>query len=438
MLNLFLVTATLLPISGDADADPVITSGPVVGRVTTDEIRVWCRVDRQGRSVEGVLFDSSGTEVSRVLRSARTDSDFTIELLFDSGVKPGQSYRYGVLVDGDPVAVEADQIIETPPAGAGEARLIFGSCASKSLLKTTEIWKPIAERSPHQLIFLGDTPYIDSTDLEKQRSAYREFWRSPGLSDLVRRVPVAATWDDHDYGRDDTLGELEGRDRSRKAFSEYHAMGEIGDGEGGGVYSKLSWGPVEVFLVDTRWYGDTEPSPVDPGQPTLLGSAQWEWLKMSLRESRALFKIVASGMIFNGSVRPGKKDHWMQYPHERFGLLHFIGEERIPGVLIVTGDIHRCRHLSYPSTAGAGYSIDEWITSPLANNVIETANVDHPALVFDAGERGVFLSVEAQDTGVDPGLWCRLITAEGKVLHEKFYTPASLSPEEWGSGAEKH
>ncbi len=428
MLLSILASAVLHSAPGATQGEPAITSGPVVGRVTTDEIRVWCRVDRQERSVVGVLFDSRGEEVSRVLRTAQAESDFTIDLLFDSGIRPGQSYRYELLVDGEPAAVGEDQVVETPPEERGEARLVFGSCASKRMLGTTGVWKAIEETDPHQLIFLGDTPYIDSTELELQRGAYREFWRSPGLSSLVRRVPVFATWDDHDYGLNDTVGPLEGREMSRKAFLEYHAMGELGDGAGGGIYGKFSWGPVEVLLLDTRWYGQTEPSPLDPEQPTLLGAAQWKWLKDSLRSSRAAFKIVASGMIFNGSVRPGKRDHWMQYPHERAGLLQFIGEERIPGVLIVTGDIHRCRHLSYPPEEGAGYPIDEWITSPLANTVIETANVAHPSLVFDAGEEGVFLSVEAQHTGETPRLSCRLITAAGGVLHEKSYTPADLRP----------
>ena len=407
-----------------------LTSGPMVGRVTWERIHLWCRADAAGRQVEGVLLDGDGREVERVRRVSSPLSDLTVDLVFTDGVRGGESYHYRIEVDGEVVADGDDQRIETPPTGLGEARFVFGSCASSRHVKADGIWQAIAKRKPHQLILLGDTPYIDTTDLERQRAAYRGFWRYPGLERLIRSTSVAATWDDHDYGLNDAVGEISNRHRSRKAFLEYHAMGSVGDGKGGGIYTSLRRGPVEVFLLDTRWYGKTKPSPLDSNQPTLLGEEQWEWLKKGLRESRAPFKIISSGMIFNGSVRPNKTDHWMHYPHERNGLLEFIGKEKISGAMIVTGDIHRCRHLSYPPEEGAGYSIDEWISSPLGNSVIEAANVDHPSLVFDGGEKGVFLSVEARNIGDDAELWCRLITSGSKTIHEKRYLASELQPKE--------
>lgn len=408
----------------------VITSGPVVGRVTTDQIHLWCRVDAPDRKVEGVLLDGEGREVARATRVSSALSDFTVDLTFSAGVQGGKSYRYRIEVDGEIAAGSKDQRIETPPAGPGEARFVFGSCASNRYVKEDGVWQAIANRKPQQLVFLGDTPYIDSTELERQRSAYRAFWKYPGLDRLARGTAIAATWDDHDYGLNDAVGEISNRHRSRRAFLEYHAMGPLGDGKGGGIYTRFRRGPVEVFLLDTRWYGKTGPSPLDPDQPTLLGVEQWEWLKEGLKNSTAPFKIISSGMIFNGSVRPGKTDHWMQYPYERNGLLQFIGEEEIPGVLIVTGDIHRCRHLSYPPAEGAGYPIDEWISSPLGNSVIEAANVAHPALVFDGGEKGVFLSIEAKDIEGDAELWSRLIKSDGVTVHEKRYLASELKPKE--------
>lgn len=419
----------LLTVSGGEAPEKIMTSGPVVGRVTTDRIHVWCRVDAPDRQIVGVLLDERNQEVCRALRISSKLSDLTADLVFEDGVQAGQKYRYRIEVDGEVVADFKDQRIETPSTGPEEVRLIFGSCASKKYVQGSGIWQVIADRNPHQMVFLGDTPYIDSTDLEKQRAAYREFWKYPGLDSLARSTAMAATWDDHDYGLNDAVGEIRNRNRSRKAFLEYHAMGEVGDARGGGIYTRIQRGLVDVFLLDTRWYGNTAPSPLDSEQPTLLGEKQWEWLKKGLLDSAAPFKIISSGMIFNGSVRPGKKDHWMQFPHERNGLLQFIAENKITGVLIVTGDIHRCRHLSYPPQEGGGYPIDEWISSPLGNSVIESANVDHPALVFDAGEKGVFLSVEARGVDGDVELWSRLVNLKGKTIHEKRYLASELKPQ---------
>ena len=418
--------ALLLSFSEGNVADPLMTSGPVIGRVTPEKAHVWCRVDAQDRKVEGILLDLEGNELSRLAQTSSADSDFTVEFVFEKGLLPGETFRYRIDVDGKPAAFEEDQRLEIPSDGPSEARLVFGSCANKKVVKADGIWRAIRERKPHQLVFLGDTPYIDSTDLEKQRSAHRDFWKYPGLDQLVRSTAVASTWDDHDYGVNDAVGEIRNRHNSRQAFLEYHPLGSMGDGEDGGVYTRFRRGPVEVFLLDTRWYGKTELSPLDPEKPTLLGKAQWQWLKSGLKESTAPFKIISSGMIFNGSVRKGKPDNWMMYPHERNGLLEYIGEEGISGVMIVTGDIHRCRHLSYPPEEGGGYAIDEWITSPLGNFVIEAANVPHPSLVFDGGEPAVFLSIEAKDLDEDAELWSRLIRSDGTVIHEKHYLASKL------------
>ena len=428
MSILLVYFSILLTASGAGSTEKVMTSGPVVGRVTTDRIHIWCRVDAPGRQIVGILLDEKGQEVSRVLRVSSELSDLTADLLFEDGVRAGQKYRYRIEVDGEVAADFENQRIETPSSQFEEVRFVFGSCASKKYVRADGIWQVIADREPHQVIFLGDTPYIDSTDLEKQRAAYREFWKYPGLKRLARSTSMAATWDDHDYGLNDAVGEISHRNRSRKAFLEYHALGEVGDTRGGGIYTRIQRGPVEVFLLDTRWYGNTAPSPVDAEKPTLLGKNQWDWLKKGLLESTSPFKIISSGMIFNGSVRPGKKDHWMHFAHERNGLMKFIGDNKITGVFIVTGDIHRCRHLSYPAEEGAGYPVDEWISSPLGNSVIESANVAHPALVFDAGEKGVFLSVEARGIDGDVELWSRLINLKGETIHEKRYLASDLKP----------
>ena len=65
---------------------------------------------------------------------------------------------------------------------------------------------------------LGDTPYIDTTDLKVQRRRYREFSAEvPAFADLVAHTPVYGTWDDHDFGRNDTDGNLEGKANSRQS-----------------------------------------------------------------------------------------------------------------------------------------------------------------------------------------------------------------------------
>ena len=424
----WILVQQLLTPSATQEVPPALSAGPMIGAVTLEEVRIWARASAAAATVEAILIDAEGAEVARDSKKSLEEDDLTVHLVLRADLRPNHRYRYRVLVDGKLVADGTDQVIVAPPLAGEKAmvRLVFGSCAQEKRFGDGAIFKRIRELEPACFLLLGDTPYIDSVDLEVQRRRYREFFSNEHIAATVRCLPTRGTWDDHDIGRNDTDGNLPGKENSRRAFAEYHGQGTIG-GDDGGIYQSFRIGPVEVFLLDTRWFAGTGPSPVDPEEKTLLGATQWRWLLDGLKRSTAPFKVIASGMIFNGSVRPGKKDHWGTYLAERGALLEFIGENAIDGVVIVTGDIHRTRHLRYPPEEGARYPIDEWITSPLANSVITTANKPHPALVFDAGVEHVFLLLEADTTGEEPRLRCELRTETGEVIHGATRTLQQLS-----------
>ncbi|XAL98119.1 alkaline phosphatase D family protein [Phycisphaeraceae bacterium D3-23] len=299
-------------------------------------------------------------------------------------------------------------------------RITFGSCADMDLA-TQATFYSIIEQDPDVLVLLGDTPYIDSTDPERQRERYAEFAAGIGFVDARGSFPIYGTWDDHDFGRNDTDGNLDGKENSRAAFiAHYEPLGNatFGNGEEG-VYTSFVVGNVEVFLLDTRYFAATEPSPFDADTPTLLGEGQWDWLRAGLSASEADFKVLACGMIWNGAVRPGKPDHWASYPHEYDGLMQFIGDEQIAGVVLVGGDIHRSRCIEHDTADAAGYVIREFITSPMHHRIIDTANQPHDGLVFDAGVPHSFLLLETDMTEQgEPLLLARFLSAARNLAGE--------------------
>lgn len=283
-----------------------------------------------------------------------------------------------------------------PTAPPATATLAFGSCASDAKFPVQPIWELMRQARPDAVVLLGDTPYIDSTDLDVQRARYRAFFTREDVATLRRAVPFYCTWDDHDFGTNDCDGRIEGKENSRRAFVEAHPERECGvDGEG--VFVRFRQGPVEVFLLDTRWFMRTEPSPCGDGL-TLLGRKQWDWLLAGLRASTAPFKILACGMVWNDAVRPFKTDHWGAFPAERAALFAFLGQARIGGVVLVGGDIHRSRLIRHATRETVGYELTELITSPLAQSVIALADAPHPGLVWDAGVEQTCLVIEATRT----------------------------------------
>ncbi len=309
--------------------------------------------------------------------------------------------------------------------------LAFASCAGEDE-GTATVWRRWSEINPDVVVLLGDTPYIDSTDLAVQRRRYREFAAVTPMQTLLRRTSWYGTWDDHDFGRNDTDGRLPGKEHSRQAFIEYHANPDYGTGSEG-IYTSFRRGGVEVFLLDTRYFAATEDTAEGSGKPSLLGRAQWEWLKQRLVASDAPFKVLACGMIYNAATRPNKPDHWMSYPHEREALFHFLGTEKISGVILVSGDIHRSRALKYPTKETVGYDLVELITSPMHDSIIEEANAPHPALLFDVGEPHSFLLLTADTTVDPPTLTGQLQNAAGRSLFEIRLTAEDLTTTRSGS-----
>jgi alkaline phosphatase D len=391
-----------------------LTHGPFLGHTTEHSAQIWARAgyqcELQLKAVD-VVTRWSTTALAR----AEASADFCVVWKL-SQLLPARTYSYRIHFADGSERTGPDLYFRTPatPEEPARIRLAFGSCA-RTDGATAATWKALSDRDPDTVVLLGDTPYIDSTDLAIQRRRYREFAGFEPMARLLASTPLYSIWDDHDFGANDTDGRLPGKSHSLQAFREYRANASFG-GPAGGLYTKFRRGAVEVFLLDTRYFAATEPSPVDPERPSLLGSSQWYWLLEALRASTARFKILASGMIWNGATRPGKPDHWMSYPHEREALFRFLGEHRIEGVVLVAGDIHRSRALLHPSRDVVGYDLVELITSPMHAGIIEAANAPHPALLHDAGAPSAFLLVTV-DTLQNPAtLRGTALDASGKEL----------------------
>ena len=117
------------------------------------------------------------------------------------------------------------------------------------------------ENAAADAIFLmGDTPYIDQSGLNIVRERHRKFLQIPELAALASHTPTMGTWDDHDFGRNNGNGRnmMSGKDRTRQAFVEYRGHSQFGDGKEG-VYHKVDLGMMEIFLIDPRFFSQTEP-----------------------------------------------------------------------------------------------------------------------------------------------------------------------------------
>lgn len=394
-----------------------VTHGPIIGDLTSNSVRIWVRGEHTYR-VPVDLIAKAGATNRHCGVYPRTNSDNTgfVQIL---NLTPDTRYAYSI--DGE---TNETRWFRTRPVVDEMCRIAFGSCADEGE-GSSSVWKQIDKDNATAMVLLGDTPYIDTTDLTIQRERYQAFSAVPAFANLVSHTPLYCTWDDHDFGRNDTDGNLQGKENSRKAFSEYRPNPSIGE-YGQGIYTSFRQGPVEVFLLDTRWFARTEKSKND--YPTLLGKQQWQWLERSLKASKAPYKVLACGMIFNTATRPGKTDYWGGYPTEYYRLLSVIKSTKATGVVLVSGDIHWSRVVRHDTSNAIGYDLHEFITSPIHERLIAAADAPHTGLVFSIGEPNSFLLLEGKSENEKQTLSMSLKNASGNILYQHMFDkPPGLS-----------
>lgn len=384
-----LFTAFLIAPNAQEPALPqTLIAGPLVGHVTPTSMSVWLKTDPGEVTLTAWPKKNPSARIS-TKATALSEHLGCITITLE-GLQPDTTYRYAF----DFQESSEGQLARTAPlpASTQPVRLAFVSCARQDKV-TAESFDAIAARHIDVLLCIGDTPYIDTTKLEVQRQRYIDFNSFPSFAAIARRTPIISTWDDHDFGANDTNGQLKGKENSRQAFIEHRPNPSFGDNKTKGIYTSFRRGPAEVFVLDARWYAACEPSPADPSKPTLLGADQYSWLCKALKASSAPVKILVTGMVWNGSVRPNKSDHWGNYRHERDALFRFIGDNKISGVVLVAGDIHRSRVIRHQTTPLAGYPLVEFISSPIHDHIIATANQPHPGLLKDLGTPQTWLEL---------------------------------------------
>ena len=396
------------------ESDLVI--GPYVGQLSSTEAMLWLRGNKN------CLYQLRVYDKSEVVltenKKALSENDCCL-VWHVKNLKAGSHYTYEVQAKSK-MMKGPDYYFNTPTEDNSQAvKLLFGSCAD---ILDSPLYRQIKSIKPDGLFFMGDTPYVDHNVIAVHRHSHRQFLNIESFRDVLRNTPFIGTWDDHDFGFNNADGLYKDKDKSYRAFKEYRPQFTYGDGREG-IYTKTRFGPVEVFVLDTRWFAYTKASFIDPQEKTLLGRQQWEWLTESLKQSTATFKVLASSMIWDDKENK-EKDDWHTYNAEKIALCDFIRNERIEGVCLLGGDIHVSRLLKYNREL-VGYDLYQFISSPMHKSVIKSLNVENDSLEWSALEKNTFMTLEVVHENDEAVLIAEFINNKGKAI-KTVKLPASL------------
>ena len=319
-------------------------------------------------------------------------------------------------------------------------RIAFGSCARQH--RPQPVWDAIVASRPHVFLFLGDNVYLNSTEADRIRQAYAHLGSRPGYRRLRSAVPVYATWDDHDYGRNDAGSEFPGKDVSKQAFLEFFNVPASSPiRRRSGVYDAHVHGSagrrVQIIMLDTRYFRGplkrgsrtvdcprTRYVPNDDPSVTMLGEEQWQWLEEQL-DRPAELRIIASSI----QVIPDQHcfEKWANLPLERQRLFRAIGDSRANGVVFVSGD----RHLAEISRLDVGevaYPLFEITSSGLNSAGAGTGESNRYRTTPENFRGDNFGLVQVDWAEEPPSVSLQIRDVDGRIVLEERVALSDLSP----------
>lgn len=240
----------------------------------------------------------------------------------------------------------------------GVTRIAFGSCGSQD--QAQPVLRLAAEQQPDVFVFLGDNIYGDTHNMDTLRNKYDRWMAKPEYKVLKDSTTILATWDDHDFGWNDSGRHYPEKKASKAIFLDVFEVPE-GDERYSrpGIFTdyilKAGDKTVQIILLDTRTFrDDLRPYegqeldtvafhydlgywPYETEDSTMLGEAQWEWLGKVLEKPADLRVIGSStqfGISYNGY------EAWANFPHEQKRMLELIKNKKANGVVFISGDVH--------------------------------------------------------------------------------------------------
>ncbi|MDC3283529.1 alkaline phosphatase D family protein [Planctomycetota bacterium] len=344
-----------------------LNAGPMLGDITPTSVRLWAAADIPMRfNVELKTVDGEWQAAANNPLLVLASSDNPRGSCEIMGLSADTEYQYRLIASDGVVVGKSTQKFRT--SGADKFRVAFGSCAGDwGPDPSQSIFKTIAAQHPQWFLWMGDNIYYSRArqewnDIEMMRERWKIQRSLPHLQELLSSTAHASTWDDHDYGPNNSDKTYFLRDESFELYKSYWPNPYFGSDDDG-VYFALHLGGVDVFMLDTRF--NRQPNKLDAKDKELLGERQWRWLEGELRDSTASFKIIVSGMQLLAEYHP--YESWAMFDSEKQRLLNYVNDNKINGVVLLSGDRHIGEILRDDRVLD--YPLIEFTSSPLAAGV---------------------------------------------------------------------
>lgn len=429
---------------------PQLLQGIQIGDMLQDRAVIWSRSDRPARMVVEYALNPHFEQALRVRGPyALETNDYTARL--DLTNLPGNDEIYVRVMFQD---LSNERVFSEPVTGhfrtaaQGKRNIRFlwsGDTAGQGWGINPEvggmrIYETMRQQRPDFFIHSGDNIYADGPiqeyklaengrkwrnivipEVEKVAETLTEFrgrYKYNLLDENVRRfnaeVPQIWQWDDHEVVNNWSDSKDLSADaryteknvplliaRGSRAFLEYAPMRYHSIEESERVYRHIPYGKLlDVIVLDMRAYrGPNSANRQTQAGPetAFLGAEQIEWFKQRLKNSKAVWKVVAIDMPIGLVVGDGvdKFENMANGEGPALGrelemveILRFIKNRRIKNVVWFTADVHYCAvHYYDPNKAQFQDFLPFWefVSGPLNAGSFGPNTLDNtfgPQVVF--------------------------------------------------------
>lgn len=389
--------------------DQTIDVGVASGDPRADSVIVWTRVPFWAQPLDGygdvdvrlevalsAEFKASSIVYSEDIGTGK-HADYTVKHKV-IGLTPDTRYFYRFSTTTGYVSV-IGRTHTTPETGSRPIRFAVLSCQHFNHGFYTAYQNILNDDNVDFIVHLGDFIYeepspkivkiirddillkntLNAIALDEYRDRYKLYLSDVNLRQVRQMFPFIHIWDDHEFfdnynGFDSFSTESARALNAAQAYREYIPIDEIPDASspfGYNIHRQFKIGDsLELFALDTRQHRNLQLA--TKTAPTMIGDKQKTWLKESLAESSATWKMVLNSVMFqpfklaswkelgdsktNQAIRdflmkiplPHVKergiylnyDAWDGFLKERLEITHHIHNESISNVMFLTGDVH--------------------------------------------------------------------------------------------------
>ena len=446
MLWLCLGSLTLLV----ADELPRFSTGIKIGEVSQDSAILWSRLssgeakDSKSKqslacgvpgSVEVRYWPADDPQQVTELKPVAVDElkDFTAQIML-SELSAGTEYvaRITALSESNLKGEELTAHFKTAPAPESivDVEGVVVTCQGHQTIDDSDkghwAYSHMLTHQPDFFIHTGDVVYYDkgkAFPLSKTVAAARQRWNLMFSYDWNRDFHAEVTSyfmkDDHDTLKNDcwpgqSYGEISWED-GLALFKEQTPQGPL-------PYRNFRWGrDLEFWLIEGRDYRSPNKHRDGPNK-SILGKEQKAWLKRTLQQSNATFKLVVFPSPVVGPDKKGKTDNHSNsnFSHEGNELRQFLSQ--LPNTFVVCGD----RHWQYASKDPVTGLI-EICSGPINNEhakIGRSAGVNKDYHLYYGGGKGGYLRIAVTRVNDMPQIsfiWHGDRSSDGAINHKLLF-----------------